>query len=255
MPHLQRWYDPVRGHRTKEKTPILHQRLTDDLLSEAQRHTLVAIAAALAERLATMGEDASGLHNYYARKLRHGALLGECDLHALEMLRQHVGQFRRVWEIGSGVGQLTAMLALDGHEIVAIDRDPRRHAAMTAALDVLERHDPTARRRVAIRLGSFPAVLDEKDDVRADAVLVLGCTFTAAESEYRAFTDALPRFTFGLIDFPRLFVETTNRGEWRERARDFAERYRIAAALVADYEIPEEDKRGESFLVGGQHGS
>lgn len=48
----------MRGHRTKEKTPILHQRLTDDLLSEAQRHTLAAIGAALAERLAAMGEDA-----------------------------------------------------------------------------------------------------------------------------------------------------------------------------------------------------
>jgi SAM-dependent methyltransferase len=225
------------------------------MLSEAQRRNLAAIAAALAERLATMGEDASGLHNYYARKLRHDALLGECDLHALQMLRRRVGQFRRVWEVGSGVGQLTAMLALDGHEVVAIDRDSRRHAAMTAALDVLERHDPAARKRVATRLGSFPAVLDETDDVRADAVLVLGCTFTATEPESRAFTDALPRFTFGLIDFPRLFTETANSGEWRERARGFAERYRVAAVPVASYEIAEEGKRGELFLVGGQQGS
>jgi hypothetical protein len=229
----------------------LNQRLADDILSETQRRTLAAISATLAERLATMGEDASGLHNYYARKLRHGALLGECDLHALQTLRQRVGQFRRVWEIGSGVGQLTAMLALDGHEIVAIDRDPRRYAAMAAALDVLERHDPAARSRVATRFGSFPDVLDEKDDVRADAVLVLGCTFTAAELEYRAFMDALPRFAFGLIDFPRLFIETQNSGDWRERARDFAGRYRVAAVPVANYEIPEEDKRGELFLVGG----
>jgi hypothetical protein len=229
----------------------LHQRLADDILSEAQRRTLEAIAAALAERLVTMGEDASGLYNYYAKKLRHGALLGECDLHALHMLRQHVGQFRRVWEIGAGVGQLTAMLALEGYEVVAMDRDVRRYAAMTAVLDVLECHDPAARSRVATRFGSFPAVLDEKDDVRADAVLVLGCTFTAAESEYRAFSDALPRFTFGLIDFPRLFIETKNCGEWRERARAFTERYHIAAVPVAHYEIPAEDKRGELFLVGG----
>jgi hypothetical protein len=241
----------VNGHRTQEKTPILHQRLTDDILSDAQRRTLAAIAAALTERLATMGEDASGLYNYYAKKLRHGALLGECDLHAVQMLRQHVGQFRRVWEVGPGVGQLTAMLALEGYEIIAMDRDVRRYAAMTAVLDVLERHDPAARSRVAPRFGSFPDVLDEKDDVHADAVLVLGCTFTAAGSEYRAFTDALPRFTFGLIDFPRLFTETKNSGEWRERARDFAERYRIAAVPVTHYEIPEEDKRGELFLVGG----
>lgn len=245
----------MSSHRTQQKKPILHQPPTDDILSETQRRTLVSIAAALTDRLATMGEDASGLYNYYARKLRHDALLGECDLHVLEMLRQRVGQFRRVWEIGSGVGQLTAMLALDGHEVVAIDRDPRRYAAMTAALDVLECHDPNARRRVATRFGSFPAVLDEKDDVRADAVLVLGCTFTAAESEYRAFTDALPRFTFGLIDFPRLFAETTNCGEWRRRARDFAERYHIAAVAVADYEIREENKRGELSLVGGQPSS
>lgn len=171
------------------------------------------------------------------------------------MLRQHVGQFRRVWEIGPGVGQLTAMLALEGHEVVAMDRDVRRHAAMTAALDVVASHDPAARSRIATRLGSFPAVLDEQDDVRADAPLVLDCAFTAAEPEYRAFSDALPRFTFGLIDFPRLFIETKNSGEWRDRAQDFAEHYRIAAVPVANYEIPEEDKRGELFLVGARHGS
>lgn len=223
----------------------------DKVLSEIQQRALAAIAVTLGERLEAMGQDDSGLSRYYARKLYHDALLGEGDLHLLEMLRQRVGQFRRIWEIGPGVGQLTAMLALDGHEVVAIDRDSRRYAAMTEVLDVLQHHDPSARGRVATRLGSFPAVLDDGEDVRGDAVLVLGCTFTATETEYRIFEDALSRFSFGLIDFPRLFTETTNREEWRLRAQDFANRYRIAAVPVADYQIPEEHKCGELFLVGG----
>lgn len=233
---MHRTQDPLRGGH-------------GGVLRDAQQRILAAIAATLTDRLAAMGEDASGLYSYYARKLRHGALLGECDLCALAVLRKRVGQFRRVWEIGPGVGQLTAMLALDGHEVIAIDRDTRRYAAMAKVLDTLECHDPAARGRVSTRVGAFPAVLDEKDDVRADAVLVLNCAFTAAETEYRVFADTLPRFIFGLVDFPRLFTETANCEEWRQRARAFAEHYRIAAVPIANYQIPEESKHGELFVV------
>ena len=231
------------------------QRLLNDrrneVLSEVQQRTLASLETALVDRLATMGEDASGLYSYYARKLRRGTLLSECDLSVLAALRERVGQFRRVWEIGSGVGQLTAMLALDGHEVIAFDRDTGRYAAMTKNLDILERHDPAARGRISTRFGSFPAVLDEKDDIRADAVLVLGCSFTASKMEYRAFEDAVARFALGLMDFPRLFTPATNGEEWRQRARDFAERYRVAVVPIANYRIPELGKEGELFVVAG----
>lgn len=221
----------------------------DKVLTSAQQSALAAISTTLAARLATMGQDPSGLFNYYARKLRHGALLSQCDLHALEILRRYRGRFRRVWEIGSGVGQLTAMMALEGFDVVPIDGDHRRYAAQTEVLDVLQRLDPAARARVNPRFGSFPGALGA-DDVRHDAVVVLNVAFTGAEADYRAFLERLPRFTFGLIDFARLFTETPNQSEWHQRARDFTERHGVATRSVASYEIPEVGKRGELFLIG-----
>ena len=226
----------------------------DKVLSEVQECTLTSLETALGDRLAAMGEDTSGLYNYYARKLRHGALLSECDLSALTALRERAGQYRRVWEIGPGIGQLTTMLALDGHEVIAIDRDTRRYAAMTESLKILEHHDPVARGRISTRFGSFPAALDEKDDIRGDAVLVLCCTFTASAAEYRVFVDAVARFAFGLVDFPRLFTETRSQEEWRQRAQDCAERYRVAVIPIADYQIPEEGKQGELFIMAREGG-
>lgn len=221
----------------------------DPLLSDTQQRTLAAITKRLGVRLEEMGEVESGLYNYYARKLHHDALLNECDLQALAVLRQRAGQFRRVWEVGSGVGQLTAMLALDGHQVVGVDPDRRRYAAMADVLGVLERHDPLARARITTRSDPFPAALGDKEDVSDDAILVLGCTFTADEAGYYTFENALPHFVFGLIDFPRLFTATTSRDEWRERAQGFSKRYGIATAAVAEYLIPEERRNGELYLI------
>ena len=43
----------------------------DGILNEAQKAALPDIVSALARRLAAVGEEASGLSNYYVRKLRH----------------------------------------------------------------------------------------------------------------------------------------------------------------------------------------
>ena len=56
----------------------------DGILNEAQKAALPDIVSALARRLAAVGEEASGLSNYYVRKLRHDVLLSECDLRLLE---------------------------------------------------------------------------------------------------------------------------------------------------------------------------
>ncbi|MDP1965602.1 MAG: hypothetical protein Q8K93_25765 [Reyranella sp.] len=220
----------------------------DIVLTEVQQRVSAAIAAGLADRLVTMGQTESGLFNYYARKLRHDALLSEYDLHVLRILRERVGEFRRVWEIGPGTGQLTAMLALDGHHVIAIDHDTRRYGAMMEMLGILERFDPAARARVSTRREAFPKTLGKSDNVGTDVVLALNCGFTAPESGYRAFEDALPRFGFGLIDFALLFTEAQSPEEWRQRARAFSERHGILASAVASYQISEVAKQGELFL-------
>ena len=236
------WSDDKEDRTIANVTP-------DGILNEAQKAALPDIVSALARRLAAVGEEASGLSNYYVRKLRHDVLLSECDLRLLEILRQRRGQFRRVWEIGAGVGQLTAMLALDGHQVVAVERGGHRHAAMVEVLDVLQRHDPAARAHVTATRGAFPEMA-EGEDVGADAVVVLCCAFTGDQATYSAFEEALGRFALGVIDFTRLFTEPPGGADGRQRAGTFSARYGIPATFVAGYRIPEENKTGDLFTIG-----
>jgi hypothetical protein len=195
-----------------------------------------------------MGPEESGLFNYYVRKLAHDALLSQCDLQAIRVLRQHAGRFTRLWEIGPGVGQLTVMLALDGHQVVAVEHDRRRAAAVLAVLDVLAAIDRPARDRITLLLDTFPEALGA-DTVEKDAVLCLSCAFTAADAKYRAFEATVARYALGVIDFARLFTETTDRTEWRRRAGAFASAYDVEATPVSSFYIPEEAKPGELFVT------
>lgn len=222
---------------------------TEAVLTSSQKTALAALNAALAGRVASMGADESGLFQYYTRKLEHDALLSQCDLQAIQILRQHAGRFGHVWEIGPGVGQLTVMLALDGHEVVAVEHDRRRAAALLAVLNELAAIDQAARDRVTVVQDTFPEVLGSRA-VETDAVLCLSCAFTAPATKYRAFETAVARYALGVIDFARLFTETTDRIEWRRRAGDFASAHGVEVVPVTRFYIPEEGKSGELFVTG-----
>jgi hypothetical protein len=219
------------------------------VLTALQKAALAALNAALADRLASMGPDESGLFSYYTRKIAHDALLSQCDLQVMQILRQHVGRFARLWEIGPGVGQLTVMLALDGHQVMAVEHDRRRAAALLAMLDVLSTIDRPARDRVTVVKDTFPEVLGSDSAIERDAVICLSCAFTAPDSKYSAFEAAAARYALGVIDFARLFTETTDRAEWRRRAADFASAHGVEATAVAAFHIPQEDKHGELFVT------
>jgi len=221
----------------------------ETVLTAAQKRVLATLNATLADRLSAMGPEESGLYSYYVRKLEHDALFSQCDLQALEILRMRTGQFGRVWEIGPGVGQLSIMLALDGHQVVAVESESRRAAALLALLDALEKIDGSARDRIAVVQGSFPEALDALDPVERDAVVCLGCTFTAVESKYSAFAAALARFGLGVIDFSCLFTWAPDRAEWRRRARDFASAHGVETTLTTEFFIPEANRGGELFVM------
>ncbi|WP_422000293.1 hypothetical protein [Reyranella sp.] len=221
----------------------------DIALTAPQERCLVALKAVLEGRLASLGPYESGLFNFYVRKLAHDALLSQSDLQALGILRARRGQFGRLWEIGPGVGQLSIMLALDGHQVVAVEHDARRAAALAATLEVLAGIDRPARDRISVVEGSFPEVLGPDESVERDAIVCLGCAFTAPEARYRAFEAALSRFAVGVIDFARLFVESTDRADWRQRAVAYASTYDADLSLVSAFHVPHVGKSGELFTI------
>lgn len=222
---------------------------TEAVLTPLQKRSLAALDEALRGRLASMGADDSGLYGYYVRKLEHDALLSQCDLQAIEILRRRGGQFGRIWEVGPGVGQLSVMLALDGHRVVAVEHTVRRADAMLAMLDVLAAIDSPARDRITVVKGSFPEAIGADEPVGRDAVTCIGCTFTAPDAKYRAFEAAIARYAIGVIDFSCLFTWTADRTTWRRRADDFASTYAITATPATSFHITEEDRYGELFVT------
>jgi hypothetical protein len=80
-------------------------------------------------------------------------------------------------------------------------------------------------------------------------VVCLGCTFTAPDPKYRVFEAAVARYALGVIDFARLFSETTDPAEWRRRASAFASAHGIEATPVARFHIPHAGKSGELFVT------
>src|SRR5262249_2125795 len=106
------------------------------------------VEAALLNRLASFGVKESGLYNFYVRKLKSGLLLSDADLKAIKLLRGKHGEYGRVWDIGAGVGQLSIALANDGWNVVALEHDKRRFAALKSVIDAVASSD----REVASRI-------------------------------------------------------------------------------------------------------
>jgi SAM-dependent methyltransferase len=190
------------------------------MLTALQQQGLGLIEAALVERLGDVGEEAGGLYYYYRSKLAGNALLSDCDLRAIAVLREQRSRGGRVWDIGAGIGQVSAMLALDGWTVIAVDRDRRRFAALERVAAVVTQLDAASGGRLTPKFGNFPDVI-LGEPVEHDVALTLGCTFRAEERVYEDFRAGLRRFRGSLIDFPRLFIQTDNRMEWLRRAESY----------------------------------
>jgi SAM-dependent methyltransferase len=198
----------------------------------------------LSERRVRLGQHQSGLFNFYAAKLQDRCLLSDADHGAVRLLQELRGQYRRVWDIGAGVGQLSIALASDGWQVTAVDHNRLRFAALEAVVDAVGGSWPEIEARIKPILGTFPDVIAEID-VSNDLAIAFGCAFTAPDTVHQAFVDALRRFKASLIDFSTLCTATDDPTVWRTRAVAFSRRPDIVPAFY--------HSRGEVHLVENQN--
>jgi SAM-dependent methyltransferase len=194
---------------------------------------LEIVETVLSERLARLGVRESGLFNFYAWKLQHQCLLYDYDQKAICLLQGMRGRYRRVWDIGAGIGQLSVALAADGWQVMAIDHSRLRFAALEAVIDSVGESWPEIGARIEPILGTFPDVIAEID-VSNDLAIAFGSTFTAPQATHQAFVDALHRFKAALIDFASLCTPTNDPVVWRGRAVAFSGRPDIVPVFCYD---------------------
>lgn len=194
-------------------------------LNPDQQQACAMLEGELGRRLAEFGPSESGLDGYYQMKLEKRALLTPLDLGVIAFLRANRSRWPRIWDIGAGVGQVSAMLAIEGFEVIAVEVNNRRHAALAqVTVPMLEHYYPAARQRFHERHASFPEII-APDDVRGDIALVLCCPFTAEEGVYETFRLGLMEFDAALVEFRALFVRVDEPGDEIVRAEAYCARY------------------------------
>ncbi len=105
----------------------------------AERLNATAIPV-LRDRIAAMGEKASGAYNFYAQRAEAGNLFWSHERKLVAALLEHFGKRRPViHEFGSGFGTVSWMLAGLGFETVCIEHDAARIAGGEAIWDAIVR--------------------------------------------------------------------------------------------------------------------
>jgi hypothetical protein len=199
-------------------------------LTPSQRAVLLTIHQEAERLLVEKGEESSGLFGYYRAKLESFQLAGFTDIKIVELVRSLKGQFARIWDIGTGIGILPCLLAAEGFDVMALECNARRHAALCSVLAAVTRTHPSAAGRVTPRLGMFPDAVSG-DDVSGDLAVATECTF--AKRDYEAFMAGLRRFGAIILDPIALHVPARERPAWRARIAAHCEQVGVPAPAPA----------------------
>lgn len=74
-----------------------------------------------------MGEDASGLFNYYARRVEKSVMLKPEEIAVSEYVERTVPKDKSILELAAGAAQLGHLLSLMGYQTAAVEIDPQRY--------------------------------------------------------------------------------------------------------------------------------
>lgn len=158
--------------------------------------------AFILSRATRLGAEAGGIYGYYLAVAEDPALFRPYDLPILEAIGTELPAYDDYLEVGAGLGQLVALIALSGRRAHALESDQRRHDALVAyQTHLIMRDQPLHGRLLAIH-GRFPTRLEGLDPARSLAIATNIVTDDPDVSE-QGLARELRRYGGAIIDLAR----------------------------------------------------
>lgn len=164
-----------------------------------------SVAEVLRQRIDKLGVKGSGAYAHYSTMLRQGFPIPHYELAALDIVRRQVPRLGAYCEIGSGIGTLPFLLALNGFPAVGVECDARRHRTAVAIWRKLSARAEMRDDACRLILGSFPKAADRRDASQSIAILTDFIT-TQKPEQVRAIVAGLCRYRYVLLDLQRFCV-------------------------------------------------
>ena len=179
--------------------------------------------AVLQQRIDTLGVRGSGAYQHYSAMLKRGFPIPHHELTALDMVRRQVPRLSAYHEIGSGIGTLPLLLALNGFPAIGMECDRRRHETALAIWRELSVRAEVGRPACRLVLGRFPAAVAKQDTSDALAILTDFVT-TQTPEQVEAILDGLHCYPFVLLDLKRFCISREQPEAQRELLSEFLAR-------------------------------
>jgi hypothetical protein len=199
---------PTRGRPQAGEEPLANGK--GRMPACAVERVRDAVSRVLEERIARLGVLGSGAYEHYRQMLRLGFPIPNYELAALDIVRQQVPPLAAYHEIGSGIGSLPFLLALNGLRSAGIERDRRRHDTAAAIWRELAASAGVAKTECRLVYGSFPRAVARADLSRSIAIVTDFITTQTAE-EREAILEGLLGYRYVLIDLRRFCLRRETR--------------------------------------------
>lgn len=193
----------VRGAARRAPAPLAPARAL-----ELVRETAAAV---LKKRIDTLGVRGSGAYEHYSTMLQRGFPIPHPELVALDIVRRQVPRLGAYHEIGSGIGTLPFLLALNGFPAVGIECDKRRYETARAIWQDLSVKAEAIKPVCRLVFGRFPSAMTKYDTSDALAILTDFVT-TQTPQQVQAIIDGFRGYPYLLLDLRR-FCITRERSE------------------------------------------
>ncbi len=198
-----------------------------------------AVASVLRPRIERLGVDGSGAFQHYNAMLARGFPLPDYELAALEIVRNNIPDLDAYYEIGSGLGTLSFLLALNGFPSVGVEFEKGRHETAVAAWSGLVARLGIDRHLCRLVQGVFPKAV-ATDDVSRSVAILTDFVTTQTPHDVRTIYEGLSRYRYVLVDLQRFLVKRERAEEREELLDDFRSRGfllgdRVSDPLMKDY--------------------
>jgi hypothetical protein len=153
----------------------------------------------MAERFQQLGADDSGLYNFYVQRMETGQALIHYDLLLAAWCLDNVSRSTILVDIGSGIGQFSALMAANGYTTVACENDSRRFKALQSLHHALGRLNPEWGERLETTSRAYPFTIEGLVG-RASLAICSCLVVTVTPDVERHMVGGLRQFSSALID-------------------------------------------------------